>query len=331
MSIFINIFEHIANNAPWSMHIGGRRCGKTYSAMRHLADICTTSSDKIVYLRRTEDEMLMACDNELSDWVKINKDFGYDINFKTENRVTRMLNGDNVIGYCGALSTIRKMRGINFDDVKYILYDEFIPEPHAKKIAKEDWALFSAYETINGAREMLGRPPVQLIMLANIFNLVTPIFDSLGVVDIVFNMLSSDGTKTYYDEVRQLSITVYDESDFKTAKSNTVIGRMSGGSGYDDMSIGNRIIVNDISRQPLVSFRWIASVLDIDLWEHKSTGLLYITHRTNRKSDYFANLDLFRQTFFKYVQVNYLDNNIVYESAHCKAQLAKIFPKIITF
>ena len=86
------------------------------------------------------------------------------------------------------LPSIANIRGFNGSAFHDVVYDEFIPEKIVVKRKAEGDALLNAYVTINGNRELEGKPPLRMWLLANAFDITSPVLVELGVVDEIAKM-----------------------------------------------------------------------------------------------------------------------------------------------
>ena len=167
--------------------IGSRQVGKTYGT----AQFILGTGDKFLWLRRTEDEVLM-----LLSSIENNPFFEHDHNVFIKSLPKTKLCGiyrntetePELIGYVAALSTIKNVRGFNMTGVKWLIYDEFIPESHVRKFKHEGDAFLNAYTTIAGNRELKGEPALKAILLSNSNDLSHDILYSLGVIKDIEDM-----------------------------------------------------------------------------------------------------------------------------------------------
>lgn len=184
------------SDMPFQVYIGGRGIGKSYSALRDLA-IDFPSDEKWIYMRRTGKE-IEACSTEFGNPFKtINHDFGTNVVPESGGKGAAEyfydeLDEDNpkLLGYGVALSTFAGLRSMDLSDVTVTVFDEFIPEKQVKRMKAEGDALLNFYETVNRNRELQGRPPMRLILLANAIDLANPILETLGIISELENMIS---------------------------------------------------------------------------------------------------------------------------------------------
>ena len=168
--------------------VGPRQVGKTFGTGRFLLE----TEEKFLWLRRTEDEVMM-----LASAPENNPFFKHDkntfIKALPKSRICGVYRwGESeepeMIGYCAALSTIKSIRGFDMSQVKWLVYDEFIPESHVRKIKHEGDAFLNAYVTISGNREMEGEEPLKAILLSNSNDLSHDVLYSLGIIHDIEEM-----------------------------------------------------------------------------------------------------------------------------------------------
>ena len=182
---YVNIRGIIELGLPFNFVVGGRGTGKTYTALKTVKE----DAIKFFFMRRTQAQADLINKPEFSPFKALNSDEGWEVitkavskyNAAFYNGVENLPQGEP-IGYTGALSTMSNVRGFDAQEVKILIYDEFIPERHERPIKNEGSALLNAYETINRNRELKGHPPLQLLCLANANDLSNPIFLELGLV-----------------------------------------------------------------------------------------------------------------------------------------------------
>ena len=175
--------ERIYLNPLFNFYIvvGPRQVGKTYGTSKFIL----STGDKFLWLRRTEDEVLM-----LLSSIENNPFYEHDQNVFIKALPKTKLCGiyrktdaeTDLTGYVAALSTIKNVRGFNMTGVKWLVYDEFIPETHVRKFKHEGDAFLNAYTTIAGNRELKGEAALKAILLSNSNDLSHDILYSLGVI-----------------------------------------------------------------------------------------------------------------------------------------------------
>lgn len=220
-----------------------------------------------------------------------------------------------------ALSTVAHIRGASYDDVQLIIFDEFIPEKHMRPIKEEAACLLNCYETINRNRELDGRPPVQLVGLANSNDAGNPIFTELGLISKV-EAMKKKGQVYSLDYQRGIGIFMLDSSRISKEKQQTALYKMTAGSDFEQMALANEFddfrYQDNIKSMPLAEYKPICIAGELCFYKHKSKNEYYCsTTRAGSPDSYHAtSKDLARwRRKYSYLWAAYLRNIITFESA----------------
>lgn len=307
--------------------IGGRAIGKTYGVLKYSYEI----KQKFVLLRTTQAEAEFLYNEDFNPFKTINRDCGYDIHCERLNNYMGIFyieveSVKVVIGYVLALSTISKIRGFDSSDVRRVIYDEFIPESHVKKIKNSGLALLNAYETINRNRELFGEPPCELWLLSNANDIDSDILlelDILPLHDKIKNNIA------YNDEILLIEPT---ESPISYKKSQTGIYKLS--RSFNSMSLDNKFVGhydgNIRSMSLNNSALWIVCN-DLKFYTFKDNNLVYVTmyKRKNDKPIYSYGESDFEKKKFKTecgaLFNMYLSGNMYFENTKCEALFNRIW------
>ena len=241
---YLDIEKILSYNMPFSWVIGGRATGKTYGALKYAYE----SHTRFILMRRTQAQTDLINKPEFNPYKAINQDLGTDIQVKSISKYNSKIyepveDGAQLLGYTCALSTISNLRGFDASDCKLLIWDEFVPEKHERPIKGEGAAFLNAYETINRNRELKGEPPLQVLGLANAFNIANPVFLELGLVGRCEKMKNND-QEFFMDPERGILLVLLQHSKISKAKADTALYRLSSGS-YKDMALSNDFIYNN--------------------------------------------------------------------------------------
>lgn len=330
---YVNIRGIIELGLPFNFVIGGRATGKTYTSLKTVKE----DEIKFFFMRRTQAQADLINKPEFTPFKSVNNDMGWNVVTRPVSKynaafydVTEEQPEGLPIGYTGALSTMSNVRGFDAQDVKIMIYDEFIPERHERPIKNEGAALLNAYETINRNRELKGIPPLQLLCLANANDLSNPIFLELGLVAKAERMRKK-GQEISIDRKRGIGIFMLNDSPISERKRGTALYKLTKGSEFEKMSIDNdfagRNYANIVVR-PLIEYKPIVAVGELCIYSHKSNGSLYVsTHTTGSPPFYTAgenDLARFRRAYF-WLWSEYMQNNVEFEEILCEILLTKYF------
>lgn len=246
MSIYLNngyidmdsLFLH---EARFVTITGARGTGKTYGASMFLLTVCNNDT-QFIWLRRTSTEADIISTTDSSPFKKYCLD--NDIALPEVKRVSKQVSGvfvnDECIGFICGLSTFSNIRGAEglFAKVQYAFYDEFIPEPHVRKMKGEYHAILNFYETVNRNRELQGDDALKLVMASNSNDIANPWFMGLEIVDNIVKLQKKQQEKAYYPD-RDLLIINIMKSKISERKSKTALYKLNKESSFNDMALSN--------------------------------------------------------------------------------------------
>lgn len=307
---------------------GGRGIGKTYGMLAWFID----NKIPFILMRRTQTEADLQGDPITSSLkphivrnalkVKYTKSAGGKL-----CTVTR--EDGSVICVICALSTIATLRGIDLTDFSYIVYDEFITEPHVKKLKAEGQALENAYETINRNRELEGSDPTRLFCLSNSLNLANDVFIYRDLIPYAESLIMSG--EEYAEVDRNTLLVIAQHSPISEKKAGTV-QYQSASEEYARMSIKNEWILNDFTYvkdlKNLNEYRCICKVGDRYIWKHKSSMNYYVTRRQGSTKNIFTNSNSDMQRFariYSSIYLRYLDGYVRFDSYQSIALFEKYY------
>lgn len=328
-NLFVNVWDYVDKKYPFQVFMGGRGTGKTYSALLG----ALRKREKFVLMRRTSTEIDIMLSNKSGEganpFKSINIRENKNINLsKIVKNLAGIYDDNNLIGYAVALSTISSIRGIDLSDSESLIFDEFIPESHVKRLKEEGKAFLNAYETINRNREIEGKNPMKVFLLANSNNLYNPIFDELGIINIIEKMLK-DNKQDYYNINRGLAVHILKSSDkFINEKSNTALYKLTNNTDFYKMSINNEFSFNDFSyigHQNLKGYSPICQLDNFYIYRKKSTYEYYITYsRANVikfNSSHINELRRFKKTIGHNILLSFERNKVIFESYEIKSKI----------
>lgn len=330
---YVNIRGILELGLPFNFCIGGRATGKTYTSLKTVKE----DGVKFFFMRRTQAQADLINKPEFSPFKAVNNDNGWNVVTRPISKynaafydVTEEQPEGTPIGFTGALSTMSNVRGFDAQEVKILIYDEFIPERHERPIKNEGSALLNAYETINRNRELKGEPPLQLLCLANANDLSNPIFLELNLVAKAERMRKK-GQEISIDKKRGIGIFMLSESPISDRKRNTALYKLTKGSEFEKMSIDNDFAernYNNVVVRPLIEYKPVVAVGELCIYSHKNSGKLYVsTHATGSPPKFTAgeqDLARFQRAYF-WIWSEYMQNNVEFEEILCEILLTKYY------
>ena len=200
---------------------GGRAVGKTYGALKYVHQ----NKIPFIYAKRNDEDVkiltagnsktvisnanngnginMTALSEDLSPFKALNRDFGWNVRafnlmkgvgafYDCDEHNVPILddNGNaNSIGKLVAISMLGKYRGMDMSDTKIMILDEFVPGSTDKIMSKEGQAILDLYMTVARDNEVKNNAdPLKLICFSNANNIVSPLVDTLEIMDDLAEM-----------------------------------------------------------------------------------------------------------------------------------------------
>lgn len=344
--LFIDVSKR--SDMPFQVFLGPRGDGKTFSALRSKVMNQDENDElvwhqkenfdrKFIYLRRRHQDIQIATSETANPFKGLNVKYEIDVvpKYSAKEKFSRfnITTQDGVRTCCGygmALSTFHGLRGVNFEDVDDIVFDEFIAEEVAVKMKAEGDTLFNMYETVNRNRELFGQKPVRLTLIANAIDLASDILMKMNIVSTIAHMIDN-GQYRYTDKSRGIYIELLQSPEFTEAKSQTALYKLTAGSDFSRMALNNEFVNNDRTNVRKVDLNEYVPMVTYSglytLYSHKSQPYLYCAeknpdsgqHRFNR-----GNIDMFRAYYRKYYNQQSTFSRISYDSYATKVALDSI-------
>lgn len=307
--------------------VGARGTGKTYGCFKWLIE----HKQRFIYLRRLKSQ-LEECKKETGNpFKKINTDLGLDIKPYTTGGTVAFnydeKGGLNVaVGV--ALSVVANLRGVDYSDYNYIVFDEFISSDGERPIRNEFQAFLNFYETVNRNRELQGEPAVKCIMLGNANRIANPYFSGWHSMRRVLNMIRGNQYVWRTNDRTRMIILLLD-SPISERKQETVLYQ-NANNDFIRMALDNafRTDETNIKSEPLKEFNHIVSVGEIGIYVHKSERRYYVSATISKQPYYDAfgiGLKMFQQDYYM-LRIYYMVNKIVsFESFECELIFREMF------
>lgn len=300
------------SDCPFQIIVGGRGVGKTYSALRNLLfdeneeRIIPDANKKFMYMRRMAKEIEFCTSDISNPFKKINSDYKTNIraSFTKKDGYAIFYDKDSSdelvepLGYGVALSTFSGLRGVDFSDVDTIVFDEFIPERQVRKIKSEGRVFLNMYETVNRNRELLGEPPVKVLLLANSISMASEILLEMGAVPTMAAMIIKDQHRATIKE-RGLYIELVDSKKLAEVKEQTALYRLTKGSEFSKEAIMNKFTSDnlDLARKVKINeYKAMFTFCDYTFYKHKSRDEYYLAKRVDTSPIQYTGADVDRLT-----------------------------------
>lgn len=283
--------------------------GKTYGGLRYPY----IKGIKTIYMKRTKVDVQTICtytgDPEFdpSPWKPLNRDFGTNVKPQMVDRdlgLGAFYNCDkddkpvgSPLSYIMALNKVKSIKGMDFSEADWIIFDEFIPQAGEIVRYAEGEMLLNFYMTINRDRQKRGRPPLKLMLFANAEDISTPITNALEVVDTMAEM-GAKKENVYEDKLRRIFFRhiSFDEFPLSEAEKDGMYYTMYG-TAWWDKTYGGEFSGNDFSNvcdMSIKRFRCLYHLHyrknhDIYIYINPNSGMYYVT---TSKGQYIKSFNL---------------------------------------
>ena len=296
--------------------VGARGVGKTYGIFKKLI----TENKKFIYLRRLKSQLDQCAKVEGNPFKKINMDQDLDIKPYSSGGIVLFRHGEKEgpIAAAGvALSVVANVRGIDFSDYDYIVFDEFIASIGERPIKNEFAAFLNFYETVNRNRELENKPAVKCLMLGNANTLINPYFSAWHLMKTAVRMITGNQMVWRSPDNSRMMILLL-SSPISEKKRDTVLYN-NADSDFISMALDNsfRTDETNIRSEPLTEYQHIVSVGEIGIYRHKSERRYYVSSTQGDKPYYDAfgiGLKMFQMDYYM-LRVHYMvSKNVWFES-----------------
>ena len=306
--------------------VGARGTGKTYGCFKWLIK----NQKRFIYLRRLKSQLEECKKDSGNPFKRLNMDM--DISIKPfANGGTVLFNYDEKgglnVAVGVALSVVANLRGVDYSDYDYIVFDEFIYSDGERPIRNEFQAFLNFYETVNRNRELEGRPAVKCIMLGNANRIANPYFTGWHCMRRVLNMIRGKQFVWRTDDRSRMIILLL-ESPISEKKQDTVLYQ-NANADFITMALDNvfRTDETNIKSEPLKEFNHIVSVGEIGIYVHKSERRYYVSATTSKPYyDAFGiGLKMFQLDYYM-LRVYYMVNKtMTFENFECELLFREMF------
>lgn len=307
--------------------VGARGVGKTYGIFKKL----TKEKKKFIYLRRLKSQLDQCGKLEGNPFKKINEDTSMDIKPFSSGGIISFREVDkngSIIAVGVALSVVANVRGIDFSDYDYIVFDEFIASSGERPIKNEFSAFLNFYETVNRNRELEGKNAVKCIMLGNANTLINPYFSSWHFMKTAVRMITG-GQMVWRsaDQTRMIILLLH--SPISEKKKDTALYQ-NANEDFIQMALDNAFKTDEtkIKSEPLKEYNHIVSVGELGIYRHKSERKYYVSATQAGQPYYDAfgiGLKMFQQDFYM-LRVHYMiSKNVWFESFELEVIFRELF------
>lgn len=337
---WLNI-KGIAALPVWAVVIvGARQVGKTYGTMDYL----TSDYDHpFIYMRRTIDELeLIESDDSLNPFLPMS-DFGRHLNMFKSGKLWQVrdytideegkMKPGTWRGIAPPLIYFAKLRGFNGSQFTDLFYDEFIPERGVIVKRSEGDSVLNAYVTVSGNRELFGKPPLKLWLMANANDIKSPVMASLELVTEFEKLLRQNKEWSIVKRGTGSIFLAYPKSEkvIEKRKETVLMSWLSDKSRYKSMALKNEFAYNNLDLAKPKAISGMVPYLSIDdmhVYRTKDSQHYYISSLPHKKHPKFKTDDksMYRlETEYPDIRIMYNMGLLTFESIDLLIKFQSIF------
>lgn len=271
--------------------------GKTYGAVKFVTKQFIKKNEQFAYIRRYKSDLKQSVSTFFTSVIN-NKEFPKN---NLSSKHDKFLCDGNICGYAMTLSTAQDLKSTNFDNVKTIIFDEFIIDEGQKK-----YYLHNEVETFLNLIETIARMRnIRVFLLGNAGNVVTNPYFLYFDLSLPFN----NDIKTFKNGL--ILLQYMNNEEYRKAKSQTPFGRLVAGTSYEKYAIENQdthINKNFIEHKQATSkftFAFIHENETFGVWFDYLQGKVYVS------KDYIKNTPYIFATTLK----DHTENTLFLSSA----------------
>lgn len=323
-SIYFNIQSVWHKLRTLNFFIGGRGIGKTYSTIEKVVNL----KQPFIYLRNTDVQLSESASFMGNPFKKWNSNNNRNICLIPEKKHYNIIDPDDdnkIIGYGISLSTAGNLRSVDFSDVKYVIYDEFIEK---RPLMFDQFDNFNnLVETINRNREIEGEEPCIFICLSNAQKIDNPILIGYGLVPAIEDMMKT-GARMYRTNAIMLMLP---EAKVSELKKDTSLYIASKGSAFADQALANKFSNDNfhhVKKLPINEYTCLYKIDDMYIWKHKHEARYYVCEtRAENVAEYdtHAAYSLFYRNIGLYLREIYYQDKMWFSDYVMKSRFVSIY------
>ena len=321
----------IEQGSAFNMVVGARGTGKTYGIMRYLIE----NHHPFLYMRRLKTQLDICGKVSGNPFRKLCIDMGINIipfstggniEFRKDDR------SGEIVAVGVALSTIATIRGIDFSDYNFIVFDEAVPMAGEKPIKNEFESFLNFYETVNRNRELSGEKPVQAVLLGNANKLSNAYFTGWHFMKTALRMIKGKQMVYRTQDRSRMMILLLDSPISKRKRDTALYSSDNSSDSFIDMALDNSFRTDEtaIHSEPLTEYNHIVSIGEIGIYRHKAERRYYVSEKTNLPcyDDFGIGLKMFRNDYMM-LRINYMvRKNVIFENYECELLFREYFDLI---
>ena len=331
--MYYDLTKILSYNAFLNFVIGARGCGKTYTTTKFVINKFIKNKEEFTYVRRYKSDLKKSVPQFFSA-INKNEEFPkHDLTVKGD----LFYCDDKVCGYALPLSTAQNLKSSNFSNVKYIIFDEFIPEGNTKYLKNEVEVFLGIIETISRTRNVV------VICLANAITMINDYFIYFNINSLPYN----NSVKTYKDGL--IAIEYVDSKQYTDFKKETSFGKLINNTPFGNYAMDNEFRLDSESfiRKKKGTSKYFFGIqykgFKYGVWiDNKNSEIVLSNDYLENAPSFACSLEdgsdntMFLSyarnfTFWKKFIENYRLGNVFFESIKIKNNVTPLFASLIRF
>lgn len=223
--------ELLTYNCIFNFIVGDRGGGKSFGTLEFCIKQYLKHKKEFIYLRRYETELEDSLPTLFDAIIKEGK-------FKDHNlyvKGNKLYCDDSVMGYAVALSTSMKRKSVNYSNVHYIIFEEFMVDGVTSRYlgsGDKEVAIFeNFYETVDRLRD-----ETRVFFLANAFSMVNIYFTR-------YKIRLQQPYKTY-NKLGHIMVCIWQDESYRKAKRKTKFYDIVKGTEFAAHAYGNKFYLD---------------------------------------------------------------------------------------
>lgn len=270
----------LSKGAMFNFAIGGRGTGKTFDAKYRLIKRAIKKDRRFIYLRRYDSEF----EDREKFFSDVKKKFpGYEFQvIGNTGYVRKDLRDQNdkpvykwkPCVYFVRLATTIGKKGVPYDDVDYIVFDEFIIDKGSLHYLQNEVKTFlDFYNTVDRFNDR-----VKVLFLANSVSIMNPYF-------LAWHLNPRRGKRFIRASKNYICVEYIDSEQYREHVDSTRFGQFIKGTDYYDYAVSNQFHDDNdqfIEKKTSLAKFYFAFKFDdttMGVWVDYTTGMYYISKK----------------------------------------------------
>lgn len=340
-NIYYDINYTLSKNCIINYIFGGRGTGKTFGFTEYATKHFKKTGRKFVYVRRYKKEFKRI--KNFFDDVKIHSEYCKDIEFdvKGGQQGAEFWIDGNLAGYGIVLATSQFYKGMSFEGVDMILFDEFIIEKGViRYLPDEVHTLLNLYETI--ARPGTREYECKLLLFGNTVSMHNPYTTAFDL------KLPKKGKSFIIDSTGDIMVEVVPDRGVEELKNASRFYGAVKKTGYGDYAIKNKFrldsdtFIKKKTGKCEFQFSVFYNGLTFGIWKNYESMRYYVSNDIDPKfarkyafttSDHDENTVLMKSVrndlqYKRFIE-SYKIGRVYYETQGIKSNMEELFYKVM--